>query len=84
MGYALGDVWDAKEYVAELEVSPTRRCSLFEGLRISFESSDYLELVSKELWRISACFQGTMSVISSANSKWSIVMLSCKEKRAQY
>ncbi len=53
MGYALGDVWDAKEYVAGLEVSPTRRCSLLEGLRINSKSSDNLELVPKELWRAS-------------------------------
>ncbi len=40
-----------KAYVAGLEVSPTGRCLLLEGLRINSESFDHLELADKELWR---------------------------------
>ncbi len=73
MGCALGEVWDVKEYVTGLEVSPTGRCSLLGGLRINSQSSDHLELASKELWRESDCFQGAMNFTSSV--KWSIVRL---------
>ncbi len=58
MGCALGEVLDVKEYVTGLEVFPTGRCSLLEGLRINTQSSDHLELASKELWRASDCFGG--------------------------
>ncbi len=78
MGFALGEVRDVNEYVTGLEVSPTGRCSLLEGLRINSHSSDYLELASKELWRASDCFRGTMSLISSAYSRWSMIRLSVK------
>ncbi len=74
----LGEVRDVKEYATGLEVSPMRRCSLLEGLRINSQSSDHLELASKELWRASDCFRGAMSLKSSAYSKWSIVRLSVK------
>ncbi len=47
-----------KEYATGLEVSPMGRCSLLEGLRINSQSSDHLELASKELWRASDCFRG--------------------------
>ncbi len=49
MGCALGEVRDVKEYATGLEVSPMWRCSLLEGLRINSQSSDHLELASKEL-----------------------------------
>ncbi len=78
MGYALGDVRDVKEYVAGLEVASTGRCSLLEGLRITYKSSDYLELALTEPWMASACFEGTMSLTSSAYSRWSIDNLSVK------
>ncbi len=52
MGCALGEVRDVKEYVTGLEVSPACRCSLLEGLRINFQSSDHLDLASKELWTL--------------------------------
>ncbi len=78
MGCALGEVRDVKEYVTGLEVSPTGRCSLLEGLRINSQSSDHLELTSKELWRAHDSFRGSMSLTSSTNSKWSIVRLSVK------
>ncbi len=58
MGCALGEVRDVKKYVTGLEVSPTGRCSLLERLRINSQSSDHLELATKELWRISGCFRG--------------------------
>ncbi len=51
MDCALGEVRDGKEYVAGLEVPPTGRCSLLEGFRINFPSSDHLELETNELWR---------------------------------
>ncbi len=44
MGCALVEVRDVKEYVTGLEVSPTERCSLLEGLSIYSQSSDHLEL----------------------------------------
>ncbi len=75
MGCALDEVRDDKAYVG-LEVSPMVRCSLLEGLRINSQSSDHLELASKELWRASICFRGAMSLASSAYSRWSIVRLS--------
>ncbi len=78
MGCALGEVQDVKEYVAELEVSPMGRCSLLEGLRIYSQSSDHLELTTRELWRTSTRFLGSMSLTSSAYSKWSIARLSVK------
>ncbi len=40
--------------------------SLLERLRINSQSSDHLELATKELWRVAACFQGAMSLTSSA------------------
>ncbi len=49
-----------------------------EGLRINSQSYDNLELATKELWSAAACFQGTMSLTSSAYSRWSIVSLSTK------
>ncbi len=76
MGCVLGEVQDFKKKVAGLEVSQTGKCSLLEGLRINSQSSDHLELASKELRRASDCFRGAMSLTSSANSKWSIVRLS--------
>ncbi len=78
MGCALGEVRDIKEYVAGLEVSPMGRCSLLEGLRINSQSSDNLELATRELWRASTCFRGAMSLTSSAYSRWLIVRLSVK------
>ncbi len=53
MGFALGELQDVKEYVTRPEISATRSCSLLEGLRINSQSSDHLELESKELWRAS-------------------------------
>ncbi len=58
MGCALGEVRDLKQYVTGLEVSPKRRCSNLEGLKINSQSSDHLELATKELWRTAACFRG--------------------------
>ncbi len=58
MGCALGEVRDVKEYVTGLEVSPTGRCSLLEGLMINSQFSDHLELATKELRSTSACFWG--------------------------
>ncbi len=58
MGCALGEVRDVKEYVTGLEVSPSGRCSPLEGLRMNSQSSDPLELASKDLWRASDCFLG--------------------------
>ncbi len=78
MGCALGEVRDVKQYVTGLEVSPKRRCSNLEGLKINSQSSDHLELASQELWRASDCFRGAMSLTSSAYSKWSMVRLSDK------
>ncbi len=78
MGCALGEARDVKEYVTGLEVSPTGRCSLLEGLMTNSQSSDHLKLASKELWRASDCFRGAISLTSSAYSKWSIVRLSVK------
>ncbi len=49
MDSALGKVRYVKEYATGLEVSPMGRCSLLEGLRINSQSSDYLQLASKEL-----------------------------------
>ncbi len=49
MGCVLDEVRDVKDYEAGLEVSPMGRCSLLEGLRINSQSSDCLELASKEL-----------------------------------
>ncbi len=49
MDYALDEAWDFKEYVTGLEVSPTGRFSLLEGLRINSQSSDNLELATNEL-----------------------------------
>ncbi len=46
MGCALGEVLEVKEYVAGLEVYPTGRCSLLDGLRINSQSSDHLEFWS--------------------------------------
>ncbi len=77
MGCGLDEVWDVKEYVTGLEVSPTGRCSLFEGLRVP-QSSDHLEQTTKELWRAAACFWGAISITSSAYSKWFIVRLLAK------
>ncbi len=57
MGCALDEVWDVKAYVAGLEISPTGRCSLLEGLRIVSQSSDNLELATRALWKASACFR---------------------------
>ncbi len=62
MGCALGEVRDVKEYVTGLEVSPTGGCSLLEGLRNNFQSSDHLELATKELWRASDCFRGVIGI----------------------
>ncbi len=80
MGCAFGEVRDVKEYATGFEVSPMGRCSLLEGLRINSQSSNHLELASKELWRASYCFRGAMSlfITSSAYNKWSIVRLSVK------
>ncbi len=66
MGYALGEVREVKEYVEGLEASPMGRCSHLEGLRINSQSSDHLELASKEFWRASDFFRGAMSLTSSA------------------
>ncbi len=49
MGWALDEVRDVKAYATGLEVSPTEKCSLLEGLRINSQSSDHLELAAKEL-----------------------------------
>ncbi len=78
MGCALGEVRYGKEYATGMEVSQTGKCSLLEGLRIISQYSDHLELSSKELWRVSDCFRGAMSLTSSAYSKWSIAKLSVK------
>ncbi len=72
MGCVVGEVRDVKECVTGLEVSPTGRCSLLEGLRINSQSSDHLELASKELWGASDCFRGALSLTSSAYSRLSI------------
>ncbi len=56
MDCALDEVRDVKEYVTGLEVSPTGRCSLLDGLRINPQSSDYLQLATKEIWKAAACF----------------------------
>ncbi len=45
MDCSLGEVQDVKENLA---VSPTGRCSILEGLRISSQSFDHLELATKE------------------------------------
>ncbi len=66
MGCALGEVRDVKEHVLGLEVSLAGRCSLLEGLRINSQSSDHMELATKELWRESACFRRAKSLKSSA------------------
>ncbi len=58
MGCALGEVRGVKEYVTGLEVSPMGRWSLLEGLRINSQSSDHLELASKEIWRASTFIRG--------------------------
>ncbi len=76
MGCALGEVRDVKEKVTGLEESQMGRCSLLEGKKINSQSSDNLELASKEFWRASDWFRGAMSLKSSAYSKWSIVRLS--------
>ncbi len=78
MGCALGEVRDVKEYVTGLEVSPTGRCSLLEGLKINSQSSGHLEQASKELWRASDFFRGSMRLTGSAYSRWSIIRLSVK------
>ncbi len=51
-------MWEVKEYVTRLEVSPKGSCSLLEGLRINSQSSDNLELAIKELWNAAACLRG--------------------------
>ncbi len=72
MGCVVDEVRDVKEYVTGLEVSPTGRYSLLEGLMINSQSSDHLELASKELWTASDCFRGALSLTSSAYSRLSI------------
>ncbi len=62
MSCALGEVRDVNEYVVGLEVSPTGRWSLLEGLRINSESSDNLEQVGKEIWMAAVCFRGAVSL----------------------
>ncbi len=61
MGCAFDEVRGFREYVIGLEVSPTGRCSLLEGLRINSQSSDYLELANKEVRRAAVCFWGVLS-----------------------
>ncbi len=56
--FSLGEVRDVKKHETGLEASPTGRCSLLERLRINSQSSDHLELATKELWREPACFWG--------------------------
>ncbi len=70
MDWALGEVRDSKAHITRLEVSPTRRRSLLEGLRINFQISNHLEPVAKELWRTAACFGMEMSLRLSAYSQW--------------
>ncbi len=48
MGCAFDGVRDVKGHVTELEVFPSGRRSLLEGLRINSQSSDHLELKNKE------------------------------------
>ncbi len=57
------EVQGVKAYVTGLEVSPTGRCSLLEGLRIYSQSSDHFELATKELWRAAACFHDEFNII---------------------
>ncbi len=67
----LNEVWDVKEYVTGLEVSPTGRCSLLEGLRIN-------SLPRSSGGHPSVFGGGALSSTSSPNSKLSTVRLSVK------
>ncbi len=49
-----------------LGMSLAKWCSLLEGLRFNYQSSDHLKVVTKELWRAAACFWVAMSFTSLA------------------
>ncbi len=78
IGWALGEVLDDETYATGLGVSPERMCSLLEGLKISPQSSDHLELAVEELLG-AACFGGrAINSPSSAYIRWFTVRLSAR------
>ncbi len=49
-----------------LGMSLAKWCSLLEGLRFNYQSSNHLKEVTKELWKAVACFRVAMSFASLA------------------
>ncbi len=55
----------------EMYATGLKKVVTLGGVENLFQSSYHLELKDKERWRTSSCFQGAMSLTSSAYSRWS-------------